>query len=200
VQVELTSVSAIRGVTPHQVLEVVERWFDDTGLAHGHRPATAAQPGDVCISGADGWSWVGWPAYFAPRDLAASQVLSRELHAVVSTVATTTDEGWSHTLLGCGTVVDRFHSYPAGLAWDDGDVAALAAEWSGDHELVARVFGVPACGVRRHFCQATTATRDHPGRDRDGYLGLWSALGIRVDDATPYAVLAVDRAWQQLPA
>ena len=37
-------------------------------------------------------------------------------------------------------------------------------------------------------------------RDRDGYLGLWSALGIRVDDATPYAVLAVDRAWQRLPA
>jgi len=84
--------------------------------------------------------------------------------------------------------------------WDDGDVAALAAEWSGDHELVARVFGVPACGVRRHFCQATTATRDHPGRDRDGYLGLWSALGIRVDDATPYAVLAVDAAWQRQPA
>ena len=118
-----------------------------------------------------------WPAYFAPRDLAASQVLSRELHAVVSTVATTDDEGWSHTLFGCGTVLDRFHSYPAGLAWDDDDVAALAAEWSGDFELVARVFGVPACGVRRHFCQATAATRDHPGRDRDGYLGLWSALG-----------------------
>ena len=60
------------------MLEVVERWFDDTGLAHGHRPATAAQPGDVRISGADDWSWVAWPAYFAPRDLAASQVLSRE--------------------------------------------------------------------------------------------------------------------------
>ena len=63
---------------------------------------------------------------------------------MVSTVTTTTDEGWSHTLLGCGTVLDRFHSYPAGLAWDDDDAAALAAEWRGDYELVARVLGVDA--------------------------------------------------------
>ena len=94
-------------------------------------------------------------------------------------------------------MLDRFHSYPASLAWDDDDVASLAHEWSGDFELVARVFGVDACGVRRHFCQATSATRDHPGRDRDGYLGLWSALGIRVADGPPYAVACGRRGWQR---
>ena len=96
-----------------------------------------------------------WPPYFAPRDLAACRWLSRELHTVVSAVTTTDDEGWSHTLFGCGTELDQFHSYPAGLAWDDDDVAGLAHEWSGDFELVARVLGVDACAVRRHFCQAT---------------------------------------------
>ena len=80
-------------------------------------------------------------------------------------------------------------------------MAALAAEWSGDFELVARVFGVSACAVRRHFCQARRDTRDHPGRQRLGYLELWSALGIAVrGDEPPYAVLAVDPAWQRRSA
>ena len=144
-----------------------------------------------------GWTTVTWPAYFAPRDLEICRDLSRELHTVVSTVTTTDDEGWSHHLFGCGTELDKHHSYPAGLTWDDGDVQALAAEWHGDYELVARVAGVDACAVRRHFCQATKATRDHPGRDRDGYLGLWCALGIRPPDAT-YAVLSVAPVWSAL--
>jgi hypothetical protein len=143
---------------------------------------------------------VTWPSYFAPRDVSAGEWLSRELHTVVSAVTTTEDEGWSHTLLGCGTLLDRFHSYPTALAWDGDDVAGLAREWSGDFELVARVLGVDACAVRRHFCQATSATRDHPGRDRDGYLALWSALGIRVTDASLVAALSVDPAWQRRSA
>ncbi len=144
-----------------------------------------------------GWTTVTWPAYFAPRDLVLCRVLSRELHTVVSTVTTTDDEGWSHHLFGSGTELDKHHSYPAGLAWDDGDVQALAEEWHGDHELVARVAGVEARAVRRHFCQATPATRDHPGRDRDGYLGLWRALGIRTSDET-YAAIPVAPVWSAL--
>ena len=146
-----------------------------------------------------GWTTVTWPAYFAPRDLALCRFLSRELHTVVSTVTTTDDEGWTHHLFGCGTELDKHHSYPAGLAWDDGDVQALAEEWRGDYELVARVAGVEPCAVRRHFCHATTATRDHPGRDRDGYLGLWCALGIRAPDET-YAALPVAPVWSALTA
>ena len=101
---------------------------------------------------------------------------------MVSTVTTTDDEGWSHLLHGCGTLLDRFHSYPAVLAWDAEDVAALTAEWRGDFELVARVSASTPARVRRHFCQATAATRDHPGRDRDGYLGLWSRARHQADD------------------
>jgi hypothetical protein len=199
--VELTSVSAIRGVDPPGVVKAVEAYLDAAGLAPARGTSQKPTPADVRIAGArDGWTTVTWPSHFAPRDVAASQWLSRELHTVVSTVTTTDHEGWSHTLLGCGTVLDRFHSYPASLAWDDEDVTSLAREWSGDFELVARVFGVDACGVRRHYSQATSATRDHLGRDRDGYAGLWSALGIRVADGPPYAVLAVDGGWQRLPA
>ena len=195
------SVSAIRAVAPPDLVRAVETYVDGAGLAPARGTSRQPTPADVRIASArDGWTTVTWPSYFAPRDLAAGQWLSRELHTVVSTITTTDDEGWSHTLLGCGTLLDRFHSYPAALAWDEDDVASLAREWSGDYELVARVFGVDACAVRRHFCQATSATRDHPGRDRDGYLALWSALGIRVADASPYAVLAVDPAWQRLPA
>jgi len=180
VRVELTSRSAVRGVAPHQVSQAAcarlgsERVFG--------RALVAAER--------DGWTVVTWPSWFAPRDLALARDLSRDLGTVVSAVTTTRDEGWSHHLFACGSELDRHHSYPAGLAWDDGDVRALADEWRGDFELVARVLGVDPCAVRRHFCQATSATRDHPGRDRDGYLGLWAALGIRPADEVA-AVLAV---------
>ena len=193
--------SAIRGVAPHDVVAAVEAYLDDAGLAHARRASENPTSADVrVVEARDGWATVTWPSYFVPHDIAACRWLSRELRTVVSTVATTDDEGWSHTVLGCGTLLDRFHSYPASLAWGDGDVASLADEWSGDFELVARVFGVPACGVRRHYCQATPATSDHPGRDRDGYRALWSALGFRVADVSPYAVLAVDPAWQRRSA
>ena len=196
--VQLTSVSAVRGVAPQIVVEAVESYLDGAGLAPVRRPAEEPTSADLCIAEArEGWATVTWPAYFAPQDVAACQWLSRELHTVVSTITTTDDEGWSHTLFGCGGLLDRFHSYPAALAWDDDDIASLAREWSGDFELVARVFAVDPCAVRRHFCQATSATRDHPGRDREGYLGLWSALGIRVTDASPYAVLSVGPVWQR---
>ena len=59
---------------------------------------------------------------------------------------------------------------------------------------------MPACEVRRHFCQATASTRDHPGRERLGYVGLWRALGIRVAEGPSYAALAVDASWHRLPA
>ena len=188
---ELTSRSAIRGVAPQQVVDAVQKYV---GTVHD---AACAQV--VVAPELDGWTVVTWPAYFAPRDLEFCRLLSRELRTVVSAVTTTTDEGWSHHLFGCGTELDRFHSYPAGLAWDDGDVYALAQEWRGDFELVARVVGVDACAVRRHFCQATPATRDHPGRDRDGYLGLWAAVGVRVPEGT-YAELSVVRAWAEVTA
>jgi hypothetical protein len=201
VGVELTSVSAVRGVAPHDVVAAVEAYLDGVGLAHARATDEDPDPGHVRFAEArDGWATLTWPSYFVPHDLAACRWVSRELHTVVSTVTTTEDEGWSHTLFGCGTQLDRFHSYPAALVWDDDDVASLAREWAGDFELVARVLGVDACAVRRHFCQATSATRDHPGRDRHGYLALWSALGIRVADAAPYAVLAVDQAWQRRSA
>jgi hypothetical protein len=197
-------VSAIRGVEAIQVLEAVESYFDGAAVAHQRRFDDDPGPRDVEISAAgDGWSMVSWPAYFLPRDVPACRTISRELRAVVSTVSTTDDEGWSHTLIGCGTLLDRFHSFPAALAWDgedSTDIAALAREWSGDHELVARVLGVPACDVRRHFCQATLHDRGHLGRDRSGYLALWAALGIPARDLRPYAALSLDPAWQRLPA
>jgi hypothetical protein len=185
VRVELTSVSAIRGVTPRQVVEAVESYLDGSGPGRAQLLVAEER---------DGWTTLTWPSYFAPRDLTACRLLSRELDTVVSAVTTTDDEGWSHTLFARGTELDRFHSYPAALVWDDEDAAALAQEWSGDFELVARVLRVEACAVRRHFCQATSASRDHPGRERDGYLGLWASLGIRPADAT-YAVLDFEPSW-----
>jgi len=193
-------VSAVRGVGPRQLLEAVEAYFDDLGVAHARRDEGDPRPADVEVfEERDGWTTVSWPAYFAPRDVSACRALSRQLHSVASTVTSTANEGWSHTVLGCGTIVDRFHSYPAALVWDADDVAALAEEWRGDHELVARVFGVPACQVRRHYCQATGQTRDHPGRDETGFVALWAALGIRrADGRFPrYAALVVDPSWQR---
>ena len=196
VRVALTSRSAVRGVAPHLVVEAVESYLDGSGSGRAELLVAAER---------DGWTTLTWPAYFAPRDLDACRWLSRELRAVVSAVTTTDDEGWSHTLFACGTELDRFHSYPGALTWDPGepgdasDITALAAEWSGDFELVARVLGVEPCGVRRHFCQATSARRDHPGRERDGYLGLWAALGIRPADAT-YAVVQLEPSWQGVTA
>jgi hypothetical protein len=189
--VELTSRSAIRGVVPQDVVDALCARLDTSA---GNDAAELSVSVDH-----EGWTVVTWPPYFAPRDLEIARELSRDLHAVVSAVTTTADEGWSHHLLGCGTELDHHHSYPAGLAWDDDDVHALAEEWRGDFELVARVAGVDACAVRRHFCQATPETRDHPGRDRDGYLGLWAALGIR-PAAETYAVLAVAATWAGVTA
>ena len=190
VRVELTSRSAVRGVAPHLVVEAVEAYLDGSGP----RSAQLAVADER-----DGWTTLTWPSYFAPRDLAACQLLSRELHTVVSAVTTTDDEGWSHTLYACGTELDRFHSYPAALVWDDEDVTRLAQEWSGDYELVARVVGADACAVRRHFSQATSGRGPHPGRERDGYLGLWASLGIRPSDAT-YAVVDVELSWLDVTA
>ena len=182
--------SAVRGVEPRRVLEAVESMLDGNGIAHTRRVAEP-QPDDVLVSEVrDGWTTVTWPAYVVPPDL------SRDLHTVVSTITTTDAEGWSHLLHGCGTLLDRFHSCPTVLAWDPDDAAVLADEWRGDFELVARVLGVDACAVRRHFCQATAHTRDHPGRDRDGYLGLWRALGIRPSAAPPHAVVALSEGRQ----
>ncbi len=188
---ELTSRSAVRGVAPHLVVDALRARLGPAG-------GTSAAEVSVSVDHG-GWTVVTWPPYFAPRDLEVARDLSRDLHTVVSAVTTTADEGWSHHLFGCGTELDRHHSYPAGLAWDDGDVQALAEEWRGDFTLVARVAGVDACAVRRHFCQATVATHDHPGRDRDGYLGLWAALGIRPPEET-YAVLAVAPTWSAVTA
>jgi hypothetical protein len=190
VHVALTSRSAIRGVAPHDVVTAVETCLGGEGSGRA-RLAVAQERA--------GWTTLTWPDYFAPRDLEHCRSLSRDLHTVVSAVTTTDDEGWSHTLFACGTELDRFHSYPGALAWDGDDAAALAQEWSGDFELVARVVGVDACAVRRHFCQATADRRGHPGRERDGYLGLWTALGIRPADAT-YAVLEVESSWQAVTA
>ncbi len=184
----LTSRSAIRGVAPQLVVEAVERFLD--GLGEGRAQLVIAEE-------RGGWTTLTWPAYFAPRDLDSCRRLSRELRTVVSAVTTTVDEGWSHTLFACGSELDRFHSYPAALVWDGEDCAGLRAEWAGDFELVARVMRVDACAVRRHYSQATPDRRDHPGRERDGYLGLWAALGIRPSEAT-YAVLAVDPAWREV--
>ncbi|MEO6512754.1 MAG: hypothetical protein ABIO16_17275 [Nocardioides sp.] len=188
---ELTSRSAIRGAVPQQVVDVVRAHLGTADEGVGTEVQVSMDR--------DGWTVVTWPPYFAPRDLEIARDLSRDLHTVVSAVTTTADEGWSHHLFGCGTVLDQHHSYPAGLAWDDGDVQSLADEWRGDFELVARVTGVEACAVRRHFCQATLVTRDHPGRDRDGYLGLWSALGIRVSGET-YAAIPVAATWSAVTA
>jgi hypothetical protein len=184
-------VSAVRGVEPHQVLTAVGARLEGAGIPHARKSAADPQPGNLLVSHArDGWTTVTWPAYVVPPDL------SRDLHTVVSTITTTDHEGWSHTLSGCGTLLDRFHSYPTALAWDADDAATLTREWSGDFELVARVLAAPACEVRRHFCQATASTPDHPGRERLGYLGLWRALGIRVADGAPYAALTVAVTWQ----
>lgn len=187
---ELTSRSAIRGVAPAQVSEAVR-----ARLGHGGGARAEAR---IAVE-RDGWCVVTWPAYYAPRDLDLARGLSGGLRTLVSAVTTTRDEGWSHHLFGGGTELDRHHSYPAGLAWDDGDVQALTEAWRGDFELVARAAGVSPCAVRRHFCQATTATPDHPGRDRDGYLGLWAALGIRPGEEDA-AVLALEPAWAALTA
>jgi hypothetical protein len=188
VRVELTSRSAVRGVAPRVLVDAVESCLDGAGPGRAELRVAEER---------DGWTTLTWPPYFAPRDLRAAHWLSQHLHTVVSAVTTTDDEGWSHTLFACGTELDRFHSFPAALVWDaddPGDVAALAQEWSGDYELVARVMGAEACALRRHFCQATPDGRDHPGRERDGYLGLWAALGIRPATAT-YAVLDIEPSW-----
>ena len=197
----LTSRSAIRGAAPRDVVSAVEGYLDGSGIARLRRGSD--EPGSAVIVGPErgGWTTLTWPAYFAPNDLVACRALSRELHTVVSAVTTTDDEGWSHTLFGCGTELDAFHSYPAALVWDDEDPARLARDRAGDFELVARVAGVDACALRRHFCQARADGRDHPGRERDGYLGLWAALGIRSSaDQPPYAVLEVDPSWMRLTA
>jgi hypothetical protein len=189
VRVALTSRSAIRGVAPQLVVAAVESCL-------GGRSGDA----EVLVAHErDGWTTLTWPAYFAPRDLDACRCLSRDLRTVVSAATTTDDEGWSHTLFACGTELDRFHSYPGALVWEAEDPAALARAWSGDFELVARVVGVDACAVRRHFSQATSARSDHPGRERDGYLALWATLGIRPADTT-YATLAVDPSWRRVTA
>ena len=127
---------------------------------------------------------------------AACQWLSRELRTVVSTVTTTDAEGWSHTLFGCGTVLDRFHSFPASLAWDDEDVAALSREWAGDFELVARVFGVDACADPQALLPGHVR---HPRRTPAASATATSRCGPRWGSGrpttAPYAVLAVDPAW-----
>jgi hypothetical protein len=176
-------------------LTALEAHFDRSGIAHRLRAGEQPRPGDVLVSAErGGWTTVTWPAYFVPPDLSA------DLGTIVSTITTTDHEGWSHFLFGAGTLLDSFHSYPQALGWDAAEVATMARDWAGDFELVARVVGVPAGEVRRHFCQATTATRDHPGRERLGYLALWRALGIRVAEGPPYAALAVVTAWHRVLA
>jgi hypothetical protein len=199
--VTLTSRSAIREVAPRDVVTAVEAYLDAAGLAR--HDSTSREPGSTIMVARErgGWTTLTWPAYFAPSDLAACRALSRDLHTVVCAVTTTDAEGWSHTLFACGTELDTFHSYPAALAWDDEDPTLLARQQAGDFELVARVVGVDACGLRRHFCQATDDARDHPGRESNGYLGLWAALGIRpAADEAPYAVLEVDSSWARVTA
>lgn len=197
------SASAIRDVDAHRVLAAVEDWFGVRGVATGRRTSVADEPGDVLVFAPSArWTVVRWPDYFLPRDVDAAIALSTELHAVVSTMSSTAVEGWTHTLVGCGTVLDRFHSYPVGLVWDeDDDLLDLAEAWRGDPALVARVCGVEECRVRRHFCQACPGARDHPGRDPWGFVGLWSALGIAYPgDSADHLTLAVDPAWQRVTA
>jgi hypothetical protein len=185
------------------VLEAVEGYFDGIGVAHSRRANGEDRLEDVRVfEEHGGWTVVAWPVYFVPRDISAARALSTDLHTVVSAVTSTPEEGWSHTVLGCGTTLDRFHSFPAALVWEDDDVASLAKQWAGDHDLVARVFGVPAASVRRHYCQATGQTRDHPGRDLHGFVALWAALGITHPDGRVrrYATLDVDPSWQRLTA
>jgi hypothetical protein len=197
---EVLSVSAVRGVEPPRVLEAIESYFDSRSVSHSRRDDRTDEADVRVFESRGGWTTVLWPHYFLPRDVEAGLALSRTLHTVVSAMSSVEGEGWSHTLIGCGTVVDRFHSYPAALVWDGDDLRTLAEEWSGDPALVARVFGVPEARIRRHFCQACPDARDHPGRDPWGFIAFWAALGIAYPEGRvePYAVLEVDRSWQRL--
>ena len=83
VRVELTTVSAIRGVAPHVVAEAVESYVDGAGLAPTPRTPGPAAAGIRVAGARDGWTTVTWPSYFAPQDLPACRWLSRELRTVV---------------------------------------------------------------------------------------------------------------------
>ncbi len=197
------SASAIRGAEASRVLDVVEGYFGARGVATRRTPSTSGGSEVRVFESCGDWTTVLWPPYFLPRDVAVGLNLSRELHTVVSAMSSVQGEGWSHTLIGCGTLLDRFHSYPAALAWDaEDDLLALARDWSGDPSLVARIFGVEEGRIRRHFCQACPDARDHPGRDPWGFIALWAALGVTYPEGrvAPYAVLEVDRCWQRLSA
>ena len=148
--------SAIRGVAPHDVAGAVEAYLDDAGLAPARRTSEAPTPADVRISGRrrlDHGDLAGVLRAARPRRLPGCPASCTRSSARSTT---TDDEGWSHTLLGCGTVLDRFHSYPAGLAWDDGDVAGLAASGR------ATSSSSPASSASTRAGSAGTSARPRP--------------------------------------
>ena len=127
------------------------------------------------------------------------RVLSRELHTVVSTVTTTDDEGWSHHLFGCGTELDKHHSYPAGLAWDDGDVRALAASGAA---TTSSSRGSPA-STPAPYAGTSARPRRRPATTRAATATATSGCGGRSASGAPdesYAALAGRPAWSAVTA
>lgn len=194
--------SAVRGAEPRAVLAAVASYFDGLDVATEPRAGDPQSDDLKVYDASNGWTTVLWPQYFLPLHDHAAQALSRGLDTLVSSTYTADSDGWAHFVHLSGTLIDKFHSWPAVLAWEQEEVPRLAVEWSGDPGLVAGVFGVEQEAIRRFFAQAGPDDEDHPGIDGWGFVELWEALGITypVGEVELAAVLQVDQSWRQVQA
>lgn len=93
------------------------------------------------------------------------------------------DDGWSHSFLESGKLLDKFHSYPVALVWELSELEDAARVWAGGPETVAVVIGVSVDAVAVHYRQAEPDDGEIPDGEIDpadpwGFVQLWEVLGI----------------------
>lgn len=97
----------------------------------------------VVYAPVDGWVRVLWPAYFNIHDFTLCSALASKLRIMVSTVHVYDGDYWEHLFLNGNDEVHRFSSYPTYFATSPEEAEKLRAEWRGDPEALASLFGVP---------------------------------------------------------
>lgn len=177
--------SAFRNVDVPDLARAIGTYLTEHGVVSTvldeHDPQR--RPGQIDVFEPAGrWTTVLWPPYFNIHDVAACRALSEALGTVVSAMSVADDDGWSHSLLDAGVLLDKFNSYPVALVWELSELDATAREWSGTPGIVAEVFDVPVDAVATHYRQAgpdDDLDDDEPDpADPWGFVRLWEVLGI----------------------
>jgi hypothetical protein len=218
------SMTALRVTAPATVAAAVVQYAAGHGVSAEVLPTSDAGSPDVArvTASQGGWVIVDWPRYMTGL-LKGSQWLSAELDALASAVHFYDGQSWSHVVFEGGEVRDRYASDPSSMVSEWTPLAEAKRRWTGNPEVVARLFERSVADVAPYFPRHQTGwfVRFLKGSRRLGvkafpedhaelvdpwvFVDFWRRLGITYPETldSPHlyslAIQFAEPGWQALP-